>query len=127
MRAVVLGTAAALAAAATAPGSAAAEHWSDPGFVAAAAVTVHRGPDLVIRPMPDRGERWRDGRDYRGEYPGFVGGYYGGEWARWNNRSWEPSSYNDWWHDRPDRAFPRWVQGNGNCERQWWSGGVWRC
>jgi hypothetical protein len=52
---------------------------------------------------------------------------YGGDWARWNNRSFEPGSYNDWWHDRPDRAFPRWMQSNQNCDRMWWSGGGWRC
>ncbi len=52
---------------------------------------------------------------------------YGGEWALYNNRTWEADSYNDWWHDRPDRAFPRWVQHNENCERLWWSGGGWRC
>jgi hypothetical protein len=52
---------------------------------------------------------------------------YGGDWARYNNRSFEPDSYNDWWHDRPDRAFPRWMQSNRNCDRVWWSGGGWRC
>ena len=55
----------------------------------------------------------------------------GGEWARYNNRSWEPDSFNDWWHDRPDRAFPRWVQEQrgGFCspDRMWWSGSGWRC
>jgi hypothetical protein len=43
------------------------------------------------------------------------------------NRSWESNSFNDWWHDRPDRSFPRWVRQNQNCERMWWSGGGWRC
>ena len=54
-------------------------------------------------------------------------GGYGGEWALYNNRSWESDSYNDWWHDRPDRAFPRWMQNNQQCDRMWWGGGVWRC
>jgi len=58
--------------------------------------------------------------------------YADGEWALYNNRSWEPGSYNDWWHDRPDRAFPRWVQEQhtrGNCDpsRVWWSGSGWHC
>jgi hypothetical protein len=58
--------------------------------------------------------------------------YADGEWALYNNRSWEPDSYNDWWHDRPDRAFPRWVQEQrmrGTCEpeRMWWSGSGWHC
>ena len=52
---------------------------------------------------------------------------YGGDWAYYNNRSFNPDSYNDWWHDRPDRAFPRWMQNNQNCDRLWWSGGGWRC
>jgi len=54
---------------------------------------------------------------------------YGGEWALYNNRSWESDSYNDWWHDRPDRAFPRWVRHNQDCapERMWWSGEGWHC
>jgi len=43
------------------------------------------------------------------------------------NRSWEADSYNDWWHDRPDRAYPRWMTHNENCDRIWWSGGGWRC
>ena len=56
----------------------------------------------------------------------FFGGWYdGGDFDQ--NRSWEPDSYNDWWHDRPDRAFPRWMSNNQNCERLWWSGGGWRC
>jgi hypothetical protein len=45
------------------------------------------------------------------------------------NRSWDADSYNDWWHDRPDRAFPRWVQHNEGCpaDRMWWSGSGWHC
>ena len=51
----------------------------------------------------------------------------GGEWALYNNRSWESNSYNDWWHDQPWRSYPRWVTKNEDCQRQWWSGGGWRC
>jgi len=36
-------------------------------------------------------------------------------------------SYNDWWHDQPWRSYPRWVTKNEDCQRQWWSGGGWRC
>jgi hypothetical protein len=58
--------------------------------------------------------------------------YDSSEWALYNNRSWEPDSYNDWWHDRPNRAFPRWVQeqrARGTCDpnRMWWSGSGWHC
>ena len=31
------------------------------------------------------------------------------------------------WHDRPDRAYPRWMSNNQDCKRLWWSGGGWRC
>ena len=66
-------------------------------------------------------------RDRRSDDGVVVGTWYeGGEWALYNNRAFESDSYNDWWHDRPDRAFPRWVQ-NGSCDRVWWSGGGWRC
>jgi hypothetical protein len=40
---------------------------------------------------------------------------------------WRADGFNDWWHDRPDRAFPRWVANNRDCERQFWAGGGWRC
>ncbi|HJU76975.1 MAG TPA: hypothetical protein VJ597_03480 [Sphingomicrobium sp.] len=82
--------------------------------------------DIVDR---RRGHHGRDGRRDRGRdhfCDGFLG-YYGGAWAYYNNRTWDPDSYNGWWHDRPDRAYPRWVQHNQNCDRMWWGGGVWRC
>jgi hypothetical protein len=84
----------------------------------------------------------RDGHDghdgHRGNRDGGVNcvidsyAYADGEWALYNNRSWEADSYNDWWHDRPDRAFPRWVQeqkARGTCDpsRMWWSGSGWHC
>jgi hypothetical protein len=52
-----------------------------------------------------------------------------GEWARYNNRSFESDSFNGWWHDRPDRAYPAWVRNNQmmqNC-RLYYAGGGWRC
>ncbi len=101
-------------------------------------VRVHRGND---------GPRWRDGRDggWRGDWRNgrdrrdgrrdrrgygrdvYVQDYHGGAWAQYNNRGWESDSYNDWWHDRPDRAMPAWLGRNGDCQRQWWSGGGWTC
>jgi hypothetical protein len=76
----------------------------------------------------DRDRRDRDGRGRGGSGCAVFGdswGYYDPE----VNRSWDSDSYNDWWHDRPDRAFPRWVQHNEGCEpdRMWWSGGGWHC
>ena len=56
-----------------------------------------------------------------------VGGWYGGEWALYNNRTWEADSYNDWWHDRPERAYPAWMRRNQDCARQWYSGDTLTC
>jgi hypothetical protein len=52
---------------------------------------------------------------------------YGGEWALYNNRTWEADSYNDWWHDRPDRAYPAWMRRNQGCARPWYSGDTLTC
>ena len=43
------------------------------------------------------------------------------------DRAFRPNGYNDWWHDRPDRAYPAWVARNTKCQRTWWSGEGWRC
>ena len=73
----------------------------------------------------------RDGRprDHRRRGDTVVlGGFgYSPDWAYYNNRSFAPDSFNDWWHDRPDRSLPRWVGQNVGCERMWQSGGAWRC
>lgn len=53
--------------------------------------------------------------------------WYGGDWARWNNRTWEANSYNDWWHDRPDRAYPAWMRRNQDCIRRWYAGDTLGC
>jgi hypothetical protein len=74
-----------------------------------------------------------DGRHFRHVHVGdefgaavFAGGYYDdGDFD--GNRSFDPDLWNDWWHNRPDRAFPRWVRHNQDCQRLWWSGGGWRC
>lgn len=41
--------------------------------------------------------------------------------------AWRSNSFNDWWHDRPDRAYPHWMMSNQNCEKQWFQGDVLRC
>src|ERR1044071_686488 len=95
--------------------------------------SAHHGDSPRIRfgapsPLPG-GFCGGDGhhRSVRCGQVGVVMDWYGGEWALYNNRSWDPDSYNDWWHDRPDRAFPRWVQHNEDCtpDRMWWSGSGW--
>ena len=53
--------------------------------------------------------------------------WYGGDWALYNNRSFAPDSYNDWWHDRPDRAYPAWMRHNQDCQRQWFAGDSLTC
>jgi hypothetical protein len=73
----------------------------------------------------------RDGRMRGGGRDGsntaVVQDWYGGEWALYNNRTFDSDSYNDWWHDRPDRAYPRWLSHNQGCERMWFSGDVLHC
>jgi len=54
-----------------------------------------------------------------------YGAYYDGDYDA--NRSFSPDKWNDWWHDRPDRAFPRWMSQNQNCERIYYTGAGWRC
>lgn len=63
----------------------------------------------------------RDLRDHRRFRGGLVFLDYGGPRLHREER------VDDWWHDKPWRAYPRWMQGNRNCERIWWSGGGWRC
>lgn len=70
------------------------------------------------------GRRDGDRRDRRRHRDG--GDVFIGEWPQQGDTVWRADSYNDWWHDNPSRAFPRWVQ-SGKCERLWWSGGGWRC
>jgi hypothetical protein len=66
-------------------------------------------------------------RHFRSDGPDGAWGYYEGDYDA--NRSFDEHKWNDWWHDRPDRAFPRWVQTNQNCtpDRMWWSGSGWHC
>ncbi len=84
--------------------------------------------DSGVHVFKDHGRR-NDRRRGRWNDSVVVGdvGYYGGEWALYNNRSFDSDSYNDWWHDRPDRAYPRWMSNNQDCQRQYWTGSGWRC
>lgn len=127
MRSMLLGLAAPLAALAlpAAPVHAQAQAFGDPGFTAVPGASV---PSHFDR--GDRDGRRHDRRRHRGRDTVVVfGGPWGAPeaWALYNNRSWEPDSFNDWWHDRPDRAYPRWMQSNQACDRMWWGGGAWRC
>lgn len=133
MRAMLLGSAL-LAAVATSAAPAAAKSWTSAGISAGSAfgggsgsgVTPGReGSGHAIGSSDgDRHDR-RDRRRNRGRDSAIVFG----DWDRdyQGDTLWRPSSFNDWWHERPNRSFPRWMKHNQNCERQWWGGGAWRC
>lgn len=125
MRAMLLG-AALLAAAAVAASPAAAQSWTSAGIGAGSAFAgKSSGSGHAIG--TGSGERRHHGDRRRNR--GFEGGVVYGSWDRdyQGDTAWRPDSFNDWWHERPNRAFPRWMQNNQNCERQWWGGGAWRC
>ena len=123
MHPVLLG-AAAIAAAALAAAPAAADVTSHDGGLATGHpghITWDGSPTGVVgfaRPG-ELGER------RRGHRRGF--GVALNRWYDHDDRTFEHDSYNDWWHERPHRAFPRWTANNPSCERLWWSGGGWRC
>lgn len=57
---------------------------------------------------------------------GFGGwGYYDGDYDA--NRSFAEDKWNDWWHDRPDRAYPAWMRRNQDCARPWYSASELTC
>jgi len=125
MKHVLLATAAVLAAAAASAFPAQAQSSAGGAFVSVSSDQWGPGVRVHRNFGGDRDRRHR--RDRRLDDAAVVSTWVdGGEWALYNNRTWLPDSYNDWWHDRPDRAFPRWVQ-DGKCERMWWSGSGWRC
>ncbi len=118
MRRLILATAASLAATAflAVPAPAEAQSRGSPGFSASSGGPSSIGDARFGRRDGDRRDRRRS-RD---------GDIFIGEWPQQGDTAWRSESFNDWWHDNPSRAFPRWVQ-SGNCERMWWSGGGWRC
>jgi len=86
------------------------------------------GPTLRERPGRNDGQHRRH---HRGVPPGAWGyGYAAGynDYGDFDgNRSFDPDKWNDWWHDRPERAFPRWMSRNQDCARRWYSGDVLTC
>lgn len=97
----------------------------DPETLTAASVTVHRGSGNFGNAGFGRAGHDRD--RWHGHRRGF-GRVVLNRWVDYQDRTFEPDSYNDWWHERPHRAFPRWISENAQtCDRRWWSGGVWRC
>jgi hypothetical protein len=106
-------------------------------------VQESRTPGVAGTAFGCDGRDWRDGRHggdrhHRGDHMRAAVsdcGLFGAGWGYYDpevNRSWDSDSYNDWWQDRPDRAYPRWVQeqqARGTCDpdRVWWSGSGWHC
>ena len=129
MRAMLLGLAAPLAAVLVpaAPAQALDPNATQFTAGAAAAVTVHRGgPRHFARDLrrgDHDGDRRRDRRRHRGF--GDAVFIYDRDWQ--GDTAWRADSYNDWWHERPWRSYPRWVRSNEECERVWQGGGTWRC
>lgn len=123
MRALGLGVAAALAGMALAASPAPAKDWNASQFTAGS-------PDRAFA----RGERnWKGDGDWRDDDRGDRRRHRRGdsvlivdrEWQ--GDTAWRADSYNDWWHERPNRSFPRWVSNNQGCDRIWWGGEGWRC
>ena len=133
MRAVLLGAAASIAAITLPSAPAQAQQFvSGQPFVNGTSIAT--GPFVQSPAFGGRcldGFRGpRDGGRHRGGMgcnTGVILDYYGGEWALYNNRTWEPDSYNDWWHDNPGRAYPAWMRHNQTCDRMWWSGDTLIC
>ena len=113
MRALLTGMA---AAAAIIPTPAFAVDADQTALVGRPDVTIHSGFGFG----DDRRRHGRRDRDGDGDV--FIG-----EWPQQGDTAWRSDSFNDWWHDRPDRAYPRWMLSNQNCDRMWWGGGAWRC
>ena len=77
----------------------------------------HHGEDGHMRGDHHGGPALAYGYGYGyGEYSDFDG-----------NRGFDPDKWNDWWHDRPDRAYPRWMSRNADCTRRWFSGDMPTC
>ena len=112
MRAPLILAAATLAAAAL-PASPAAAGDRDRGFTALPSVSINSG----------FGDRFRhDRRGLRGTDTVMI---YDREYS--GDTAWRSDSFNDWWHERPERSYPAWMRRNQDCQRTWWDGSVLRC
>jgi hypothetical protein len=123
MRVVLLAAAASLAAIIVPAAPALALDPPSAQFAASAhGVSVHRNHPGRFDGDFRRDRRDRDRRHDR-DFDGTV--FIDREWQ--GDTAWRANSFNDWWHERPWRSYPRWVSSNANCERSWQGGGVWRC
>ena len=97
---------------------------SSPGFT--------RLPGLTARPVTSTIGGARQGHRHHihvgdGASPAYYPSGYNDFGDYDANRSFDPDKWNDWWHERPERAFPRWMSRNQDCARQWYSGDVLTC
>jgi hypothetical protein len=142
MRQALLAAAALVAATAISTGTAGAQAFTGSSFSA----PMSSGWVHESAPPPGSGDFHRGDHGFGGNI-GCGGGSWGGGrhmhrgggsgcaiYGGWGyvpdvNRDWSSDSFNDWWHDRPDRAYPRWVQHNEGCtpDRMWWHGSVLAC
>ena len=93
---------------AVSPGAGQVSTWSRTGPHDGMRVRVHRG-------------------DHRGEAAVYASLGYNDYGDFDGNRGFDPDKWNDWWHDRPDRAYPHWLTRNSDCARRWYSGDVLTC
>lgn len=114
MRAL-LAIAAATAAVLAIPVSPAAADDRDKGFTGR--------PTAPVDPFFGSGDFRRNDRRRRDR----GGDIFLGDWEYTGNQIWRPESFNDWWHERPNRSYPAWVLRNRDCQRMWWDGAVLRC
>ena len=116
MRALLALTAATIAALAL-PAASAAAAESDRTFTGIPSTSVHSGFGGGV----DNGFR-RDRRRLRGTDTILV---YDREYQ--GDTAWRADSFNDWWHERPNRSYPAWMLRNQDCQRKWWDGETLRC
>jgi len=121
--------AAASAAALIVTSPAAGQSLATAGFSSSYASTrVHAG---IMRGPPSNFGGVRVHRGH-GRRDGFDGAFYYGsgdyDYGDFDaNRSFDPDRWNDWWHERPERAFPRWMSRNQDCARRWYCADVLTC
>jgi len=91
---------------------------------------TNANPWVATLPHTPHHHEYMKGRVHHG-FPGLYASYgYAGynDYGDFDgNRSFDPDKWNDWWHDRPDRAYPRWMTRNSDCARRWFSGNVLTC
>jgi hypothetical protein len=120
MRAL-LALAAATIAAVALPVSSASAADRDGAFTGIPSTSVQSGFGGGFVDGFDRGFR-RDRRSIRGTDTVIV---YDRDYQ--GDTAWRAESFNDWWHERPNRSYPAWVLRNRDCQRMWWDGAALRC